>query len=105
MVIQVSLFKLRPEVSPDQVEELMRRTRSQLLQIREVLSVRSGKKIDPHCPWPFMMVLEFESLDKQAMCYDDPIWAKFTHEIINPLTSEQLTLNYELEPGRNIRYS
>ena len=39
------------------------------------------------------------------MCHDDPIWAKFTHEVIKALTSGQLTLNYELEPGRNVKYS
>ena len=64
MVIQVSLFELRPEVTAEKVEEIMRRTRSQLLQIREVLSVRAGKMIDPAGSWPFMIVLEFESLDK-----------------------------------------
>ena len=105
MVTQVCLFKLRPEVGPDKVEEMMRKTRSQLLQIREVLAVRAGKKIDPFCEWPFMMVLDFESLDKQAMCHVDPVWIKFTQEIIKPFTTEQLVINYELEPGRNVKYS
>jgi Stress responsive A/B Barrel Domain len=105
MVTQVCLFKLRPEVTPEKVEEMMRKARSQLLQIREVLNVKSGKKIDPFCEWPFMLVMDFDSLDKQAMCHDDPIWVKFTHEVIKPLTTEQLTLNYELDPGKNVKYS
>lgn len=105
MVTQVSLYKLRPEVTPDKVEEIMRKTRSQLLHIREILSVRAGKRIDPACEWPFMIVIDFESLDKKAMCLEDPIWVKFTHEVIRPLVIEQLTLEYELEPGRDIKYS
>jgi hypothetical protein len=105
MVIEISLFKLRPGVTSEKVDEIMRRTRSQLLQIREVLSVRAGKRIDPASPWPFMIVIEFDSLDKQAMCHDDPIWVKFTHDVIKTLTYEQLTLNYELEPGRDVKYS
>ncbi len=105
MVTQVSLFKLRPEVTPDKVDEMMRKTRSSLLRIPEVLTVRAGKKIDPFCEWPFFICLDFESLDKQAMCYDDPIWVKFTHEVIKPNTADQLTLNYELEPGKNVKYS
>jgi hypothetical protein len=105
MVTQVSLFKLRPEVTSDKVEEMMRKARSQLLQIREVLNVKSGKKIDPSCEWPFILVVDFDSLDKQAMCHDDPIWVKFTHEVIQPFTTEQVTLNYELDPGRNVKYS
>jgi uncharacterized protein (DUF1330 family) len=105
MVQHISLYKLRPEVTPDRLEEMMRRTRSQLLKIPEVLSVKAGKKIDPFSEWPFSIILEFDSLDKQAMCYDDPIWVKFTHEVIRPNTSEQLTLNYELDPGKNVKYS
>ncbi|MGI8605134.1 MAG: Dabb family protein [Verrucomicrobiales bacterium] len=105
MVTQVSLFKLRPEITPDKLEEIMRKTRSQLLQIREVLTVRAGKRIDPLCEWPFVIILDFDSRDKQAMCHDDPIWVKFTHEVIEPFTSEQVILDYELDPGKNVKYS
>ncbi len=105
MVTQVSLYKLRPEITPDRLEDMMRRTRSLLLKIPEVLSVKAGKKIDPFSEWPLFICLDFESLAKQAMCFDDPVWAKFTQEVIKPNTSDQLTLNYELEPGKNIKYS
>lgn len=105
MVLEVSLFKLQPEVTPEQVEEMMRRTRSLLLQIREVLSVKSGKKIHPLAEWPFSVVLEFESLEKQRLCHEDGTWVKFRREVIEPAVLEELTLSYELEPGRNVKYS
>jgi len=105
MVLQLSLFKLRPEVSDDQVDALMRRARSQLLRIPQVLTVRSGKKIDPFCEWPFFVAIEFDSRDKQAIAIDDPMWLKFTLETLRPHITDELTLHYELEPGRNVKYS
>lgn len=99
------LFKLRPEVDDGQVDELMRRARSQLLRIPQVLTVRSGKKIEPGAKWPFFVAMEFESRDKQAIGLDDPMWLKFTLETLQPVITEELVVNYELEPGRNIKYS
>jgi hypothetical protein len=30
---------------------------------------------------------------------------KFTAEVIKPHTAERLTLNYEMDPGKNVKYS
>ncbi len=105
MVIEVTLLKLRTEVTPDRVDEMMRRVRSILLRVPQVLTVRSGKKIEPFCEWPFFIAVEFETRDKQAMAHDDPLWLKYTHEVLKPHATEQLTLHYELEPGRDVKYS
>jgi hypothetical protein len=105
MVLHVSLCKFQPDVPADQVDMLMRRARSLLLRIPQVLSVRSGKKIDPDCEWPFFLAVEFESRDKQAIGLDDPHWLKFMHEVLGPHLAGELAMDYELEPGRNIKYS
>ena len=105
MVFEVLLYKLRPEVPPDVVDELMRRARSQLLRIPQVLSVRAGKEIVPFSDWPFVVALEFDTRAKQAIAHDDPVWLKFTHETMRPHVLEQAALQYELEPGRNVKYS
>ena len=47
MVHHIVLFKLKPEVTPARVEEMMMNTRMQLLKIPEVLSIKCGKRIDP----------------------------------------------------------
>ena len=52
MVHQVALYKLHPEVTDDILEEMIRRTRSMLLKVPEVMAVRSGRKIDPDAEWP-----------------------------------------------------
>jgi hypothetical protein len=105
MVLEVLLYKLRPEVEPDAVDELMRRARSQLLRIPQVLSVRAGKEIAPFSEWPFAVALEFDTRAKQAIAHDDPVWLKFTHDTMGPHVREHLSLQYELEPGRNVKYS
>lgn len=105
MVHHVALYKLQPDVTPEIVEEMIRKTRSLLLKIPEVLSVRSGKKIETHMEWPFFVSLDFESRHKQAMFRDDPIYLKFLEDVIRAHTTDQLLLDFETDPGRNVKYS
>ena len=105
MVHHVTLFKLQPEVTPAKLEEMMMTTRIQLLKIPEILAVRCGKAIESDSEWPFFITLEFESMEKLAATEDDAIYMKFVAEVIRPNTSERLTLNYEMEPGKNLRFS
>jgi hypothetical protein len=84
---------------------MIRRSRSLLLRIPETLSVRSGKKIDPNSPWPFFVSVDFETRQKQSMFRDDPIYLKFLEEVIRPNTLESLQLDYETDPGKDVKYS
>jgi hypothetical protein len=105
MLHNITLFKLPPEVSPAKLEQLMMTTRMTLLKIPEILSVRCGKNIDPASEWPFFIALEFESTEKLAMTEDDAIYMKFVVDVIKQNTVGSLTLNYEMEPGKSIKYS
>jgi hypothetical protein len=105
MVHHVALYKLQPDVAEDTLDEMVRRTRSLLLKIPEVLAVRSGKRIDPACEWPFFVGLDFESRAKQAMFLDDPVYLKYLVEVIEPYTAESMFLEYEMDPGKNVKYS
>ena len=105
MVHQLALYKLHPGVTDEILDDLIRRTRSTLLKVPEVMAVRSGRKIDPACAWPFYVGLDFESRAKQRIFMDDGAWHKFQNDIIKPHTVEKLVLDYELEPGRNVKYS
>ena len=105
MVHHIQLFKLRPEVTPAKLEEMMMNTRMSLLKIPEVLSVKCGKKIDPKSEWPFFIALDFESTDKFAVFREDAILLKFMEEVVKPNTTEALVLGYEMEPGKDVRYS
>ena len=105
MVHYIALYKLRSEVSPEKLEEMIRTTRSQLLKIPEVLTIHSGKEIDPDAAWPFFLAIDIESMDKLEMCRDDAVYVKFMEEVIKPNTIAALTLNYETEPGKDVKYS
>lgn len=105
MVHHIALFKLQPEVTPAKLEEMMMTTRIQLLKIPEVLAVRCGKTIDPNSDWPFFIALDFESMEKLAVTEDDAIYMKYVAEVIRPNTTDRLTLNYEMDPGKSTRFS
>ena len=105
MVHHVVLFKLRPEVTPARVEEMMMNTRMQLLKIPEVLSIKCGKRIHSDMAWPFFIAIDFESMDKYAIFREDPIFVKFEADIIRPNTAEAVTLDFEMDPGKDVRFS
>ena len=67
MVHHIVLYRLKPEVTPARVEEMMMNARMQLLKIPEVLSIKCGKRIDPEIDWPFFIAIDFESMDKYSM--------------------------------------
>ena len=105
MVHHIGLYKLKPEVTPARVEEMMMNARMQLLKIQEVLSIKCGKRIDPESDWPFFLAIDFESMDKYAIFREDSIFVKFEAEIIKPNTSESLVLDFEMDPGKDVRFS
>ena len=105
MVHHVTLFKLKPEVTPEHLEKMMMATRMSLLKIPEILSVKCGKNIDLKNEWRFFVALDFESLEKLAMTEEDAIYMKFVADVIRPNITEKVELNYEMEPGKNVRFS
>ncbi|MEO8206787.1 MAG: Dabb family protein [Chthoniobacterales bacterium] len=105
MVHHLVLFKLKPGTTDETVENMMRETRMQLLKIPEVLNIKCGKRIDPDNDWQFFLAVDFESMDRLAVYAKDPIHIKYVEEIIKPNVSKRLALDYEMEPGKDVKYS
>lgn len=105
MIACLSLYKLRPEVTADDFEDMMAKTRVQLLRISEVLTVKTGKRVNADDDWPWFIYLEAESMDKLAIAQDDPNYIKFREEVVKPNVAEQQTIAYEMEPRKDVRYS
>src|SRR5947208_4191223 len=105
MVHHIVLYRLKPEVTPARVEEMMMNARMQLLKIPEVLSIKCGKRIDPETEWPFFLAIDFASMDKFAMFREDSIYVKFVEEVVKPNTEDSLTLDFEMDPGKDVRFS
>jgi hypothetical protein len=105
MVHHVALYKLKPELPESTIEEMVRKSRSLLLKIPEALSVRSGRSIEHGCEWPFFVAIDFETRAKQAIFRDDPVYLKFLEDVVKPYTTSIQLLDYELDPGKNTKYS
>ena len=105
MVHQVALYKLQPDLPEGTLDEMLRRTRSLLLKIPEVLAVRCGKNIDPESEWPFFVALDFDSRVKLEMYRDDPVYLKYLLEVVEPNTTDSIISDFEMQPGKNLKYS
>lgn len=105
MICQVSLFTLKPEITPERLEEIMCSTRTNLLRIREVLHLNVGKRIHSDDPWDWFLSIETESLDKLAILQDDPYYFKFLHEVLEPSVDKKQVLTFEMDPRKDVKYS
>jgi hypothetical protein len=105
MIHHVVYFQLKPEVEAATVEELVRTSRSLLLRIPEVMSVRSGRNLDPASQWGFFLAIEVDSLEKLRITLDDPFHLKFIEKHIKPTTVGSFAMSFELDPSKNLKYS
>lgn len=105
MVQQIIFYKLKPEVDEARLTEMMRATRSILLKIPELLSVRAGRALKPDNEWPFFVTLEYDSLDRQRIAEDDPAFIRFRTTVVEPFTTEHYHLDYEMDPSKDLKYS
>ena len=105
MICHLVLFHLKPEVDEEKIEWMMRETRMQLLKIPEVLAVRCGKRIKEAQEWPFFLSIEVESTEKLALYMAHPVHIKYRDEVVFPNITEHVMFDFEMEPGKDIRYS
>jgi len=105
MIHHITLFQLKPEVTSEQVEAMMRQTRSQLLKIGEVLAVQCGRAVDPSAEWGFFFAVDCESTEKLALFAENPIYLKYAEKVLKPNVSTTLRADYETDPGQDIQFS
>lgn len=105
MIYHVVFFKLKPEVDESKLEEIIRTTLSTLLKIPEVLSVKSGKNIDPDSEWPFFLSVEVETLEKLRIYNEDPIHMKYVETIVKTYTTDHMALDFQTDPSKPLKYS
>ena len=105
MVHHVVLCRFPVGIEDERIEWVLRQTRIRLLKITEVRAIRCGKRIEEGHDWGFFFGVDYESMDKMALGHVDPNYQKFIDEVIDPYVAEQLALSYEMEPGKDVRYS
>lgn len=105
MIAHVCLYKVKPEVTAERLEEVMSLTRVYLLRVPEVLAVRTGKRVRSEDPCDWFVAFEVESLDKLVICQDDPYYIKYREEVLKPTVAEQTCQSFEMEPRKDVKYS
>lgn len=105
MIHHVVYFQLKPEVDAAATEELVRTCRSLLLRIPEVLSVRSGRNLDPGSQWQVFLAIEVESREKLRATLENPFHLKFVEKHVKPLTDSHFSMDFEMDPSKDLKYS
>ena len=105
MLHHLLLIQLKSEAREKKVEDLMVETRMRLLKIPEILNLQCGKRIDKTNPHDFFVAMDLENRSKLKAAEDDPIYLQFKHQVLDPHAKEVLTLDYEMEPGKDVNYS
>jgi hypothetical protein len=105
MIHHVTLYQTLPHVDEAKLGEMMISARVSLIKIPEVAAVRSGKNVDSKSAWKFFVSIEVDSLERLKQVKTDSIYIKFLADVISPNVTEQFVASYELEPGRNIKFS
>ncbi len=105
MIHHTVLFKLKPGVPPEQLERVLIETRILLLKIPEVMNLKTGKNVDAKSKWHFFVCFDCESLAKLAGVKGHPVHVKFERDVVEPCSEELLAVDFEMEPGKDVRYS
>ena len=105
MIHHVVFFRLNPDADSATLETLVRTSRSLLLKIPEVLSVRSGRNVDATSEWSLFVAIEVDSLEKLRITLDNPYHLKFEESFIRPHTIGRMEMNFELDPSKSLKYS
>jgi len=105
MIHHVIYLELNPSVDSATLEEMVRASRTWLLKIPEVLAVHSGRNIDPKSPWQFFYSIDVESLEKLKFIKENAFYLKFSKQYIEPHTSKEFEMEFELDPSRDLKYS
>jgi hypothetical protein len=105
MVHHVVYLQLNERADAQVLEEMVRASRAWLLKIPEVLSVRSGRNLDPDSQWQFFYSIEVESREKLKLVKQDGFHLKFIQQFIQPNTGTRFEMDFELDPSRDLKYS
>jgi len=100
------LLTAKPEIDPAKLESIMVETRIRLLKITEVNNLRVGKRVDTKDnPHTFFFSFDVENMDKLAYVMENAVYVQFEKQILAQFVADFKSLDYEMEPGKDVRYS
>ncbi len=106
MVHHICLMEVKSAVAPEQLETIMVETRIRLLKIPEINNLRVGKRIDlKNNPFTYFFSMDVENLDKLKYAQESAVYTQFQKQILEPYVNKMMAFQYEMEPGKDVRYS
>ncbi|MDF1861311.1 MAG: Dabb family protein [Verrucomicrobiales bacterium] len=105
MVHYIALFRVGKDTTEEDLEEMIRVSRTCFHRVNEAHNFRSGRSIDKKSEFGFFISADFESREKLAMFLEDPNYRRFDSEVIEVHTTAQVTHTFETEPGKDPKYS
>jgi hypothetical protein len=105
MVHYIALYRIAKDTPEQDLEEMIRMSRTCFHRVNEAHNFRSGRSIDPANEYSFFISADFQSRDKLAMFREDPNYRRFETEVVNVKTLGIAEYLYETEPGKNPKYS
>ena len=107
MIHHLKLIHLKPGLPKEKVEEVMVESRIRILKIQDVLSLACGKKIQgkEETPHDLFLALEFENSLKRTAAFDHPLYQQFEAQVLKPNAQKIEVLEFEMDPGKDVRFS
>lgn len=105
MVHYIALFRVGKAATDEDLEALIRASRTCFHHIEEAHNVRSGRNIDTKAEFAFFLSADFESRAKYEMFRDDPYFVRFEVDVLKPKTTSRVEHLFETDPGRDPKYS
>jgi hypothetical protein len=108
MIHHLKLIQLKADLPANRVEEMMVESRIRILKIQDVLSLACGKKmpVTGHKTLAdLFLALEFENSLKRTSAFDHPVYQQFEAQILKPNAEKIEVLEFEMDPGKDVRFS
>lgn len=81
-------------------------TRIRLLKIPEINNLRVGKRIDTvNNPYKMFFNFDVENMDKLNYALESAVFVQYQRQVLEPNVSKTYIYNYEMEPGKDVKYS
>lgn len=107
MIHHLKLIQLKAGLPPAKAEEVMTESRIRILKIQDVLSLACGKKIPgkEETGHDLFLALEFENSLKRTAAFDHPLYQQFEAQVLKPNAQKIEVLEFEMDPGKDVRFS
>lgn len=105
MVHYIALFRVAKGATDEDLEEMIRSSRTCFHRVHEAHNLRSGRNLDGKNEFAFFISADFESREKLAMFREDPGFLRFENEVLKARTTSRVEYLFETDPGKDPKYS